>query len=81
MSTDPNVSRPARQPEDGNDKELHLTDSDATLSNQPPKQPDSPGMSDNATSVANDNLTQSVMNGSEINPEYGDSADPTFETI
>jgi len=38
-------------------------------------------MSDNATTVASNNLTQSVMNGSEINPEYGDAADPTFETF
>jgi hypothetical protein len=38
-------------------------------------------MSDNATSAGNDNLTQSVVNGSEINPEYGDAADPTFETL
>jgi hypothetical protein len=81
MNTDPNSSNRGRQPEEGNDKELHLTDSDATLSNQPAKQPDSASMSDNATTVASNNLTQSIMDGSEINPEYGDSADPTFETL
>jgi hypothetical protein len=81
MNTDPNSSRLPRQPEEGNDKELLLTDSDATLSSQPAKQPDSASMSYNATAAANDNLTQSVMNGSEINPEYGDAADPTFETL
>jgi len=80
MNADPNNAR-KRQPEEGDDKELNLTNSDATLADQTPKQPDAPTMSDNATAAASDNLTQSVMNGSEINPEYGDAADPTFETI
>jgi hypothetical protein len=80
MNTDPKQVV-TRQPEDGDGRELNLTNSDATLVDQTPKQADSPTMSDNATSAASDNLTQSVMNGSEINPEYGDAADPTFETI
>ncbi len=81
MNTDPNKQQGARQPEDGDEKELNLTNSDATLAEQTPKQPDAPTMSDNATAAASDDLTQSVINGSEINPEYGDAADPTFETL
>lgn len=81
MNTDPKQSYTTRQPEDGNDKELNLTNSDATLADQTPRQPDAPAMNDNATTAASDNLTQSVMNGSEINPEYGDAADPAFETL
>jgi len=81
MNNDPNKYKVPAQPEDGNDHELNATNSDATLTSQTLKQADSPTMSENATTAASDNLTQSVMNGSEINPEYGDSADPTFETI
>jgi hypothetical protein len=81
MNPETSTQKPAPQPEDGNDKELNLTNSDATLADRVPKQADSPSMSDNATTAGSDNLTQSVMNGSEINPEYGDAADPTFETI
>ena len=81
MNTDPKEQTAKRQPEDGDKKDLNLTNSDATLSGQTNKVPDSPAMSDNATSAASDNLTQSVMKGSEINPEYGDAADPTFETL
>lgn len=80
MNSDPNELR-KRQPDDGEKKELNLTNSDATLAKDSPKDPNSPTMSDNATTAASHNLTQSVMNGSEINPEYGDAADPTFETI
>jgi hypothetical protein len=80
MNTDPNQQL-KRQPEDGDKHELNLTSSNATLADQTPKQADAPTMSDNATAVMSDNLTQSVMNGSEINPEYGDAADPTFETM
>ena len=81
MNTDPGQQQGKAQPEDGDDKELNLTNSDATLAADTPKQADAPSMMDNATTAASDNLTQSVMNGSEINPEYGDSADPTFETL
>lgn len=81
MNTDPNQQRQTPQPEDGDDKELNLTNSHPTLAGQPSKQPDSPTMSDNATTAANDDLTHSVMNGSEVNPEYGDAADPMFETL
>jgi hypothetical protein len=80
MNTDPNQQL-KRQPEDGDKHELNLTSSNATLADQTPKQADAPTMSDNATAVMSDNLTQSVMNGSEINPEYGDAADPTFEAM
>lgn len=81
MNADANQQTVRRQPEDGNDKELNLTNSNATLADQNLKQPDAPSMTDNATTATSDNLTQSVMNGSEINPEYGDAADPTFETL
>jgi hypothetical protein len=81
MNNNSNAVSPRRQPEDGNDKELNLTNSDATLANRDLNPADSPSMSDNATTAASDNLTQSVMNGSEVNPEYGDAADPTFETL
>jgi hypothetical protein len=80
MNTDPNQQL-KRQPEDGDKHELNLTNSNATLADQTAKQADAPTMSDNATAVMSDNLTQSVMNGSEINPEYGDAADPTFEAM
>ena len=81
MNSDQNQKAGKNQPEDGNDQDLNLTNNDASLARQTPKQADSPTMSDNGTSGGNDNLTQSVMNGSEINPEYGDAADPTFETL
>ena len=81
MNSDPNQKAGKSQPEDVNDQDLNMTNSDASLARQTPKEPDSPTMSDNVTSAGNDNLTQSVMNGSEINPEYGDAADPTFETL
>src|SRR4028118_1128622 len=81
MNSNPNPKAGKNQPEDGNDQDLYLTNSDASLARQTPKQADTPTMSDNATSAGNDNLTQSVMNGREINPEYGDAADPTFETL
>lgn len=81
MNTDPNQQPVKQQSEDADKKDINLTNSNATLTEQTPKQADSPTMSDNATSAGNDNLTQSVINGSEINPEYGDAADPTFETL
>lgn len=81
MSIDPNETSRPKRPEDGNDEDLNLTNSDATLAKQTPKQADASIINDNATTATSNNLTQSVMNGSEINPEYGDSADPTFETI
>jgi hypothetical protein len=81
MNNDINEQPGKKQPENGGEEELNLTNSDATLANETPKQPDAPTMTDNATNAGSDNLTQSVMNGSEINPEYGDSADPAFEKI
>jgi hypothetical protein len=80
MAIDPNELL-KKQPENGSENDLNLTNSDATLANKTPQQPDAPTMSDNATSAGNDNLTQSVMNGSELNPEYENAADPTFETL
>lgn len=81
MNDDIKPASENKQPEDGTDKDLNLTNRDATLAKRTSKQPDATSMSDNATSAANDNLTQSISAGSEINPEYGDAADPTFETI
>ncbi len=80
-TNNPDQNNPKRQPEDGNDKELNLTNIDASLKTRTPTQPDAPTMSDNATSVANENLTQSAMKDGEVNPEFGDSADPTFEML
>lgn len=81
MNTDKNQQTEKAQPEDGDKKDLNLTNTNATLADQTTRMPDAPAMNDNATSAASDNLTQSVMDGSEINPEYGDAADPTFETL
>lgn len=81
MNSDPNEIAGKNQPEDGNAQDLNLTNSNTSLAKQMPKEADSPTMSDNVTSVGNDNLSQSVMNDSEINPEYCDAADPTFETL
>ncbi len=81
MSSDPNQKARKSQPEDGNDQDLNLTNNDASLIRETHREANSPTMSDNAASASNGNLTQSVMNGSEINPEYGDAADPTFETL
>ena len=81
MSIEPNETSKQRQPANGNNDNLNLTNSDATLARQTPKPADASLINVNATTATSDNLTQSVTNGSEINPEYGDSADPTFETI
>lgn len=81
MNSDPSQKAAKSQSEDGNDQDLNPTNNNASLARQTPKEVDSPTMSDNATSAANDNLTRSVMNGNEINPQYGDAADPTFETL
>ena len=71
-----------QQPEDGSDKELNLTNKDASLFRTGERQqPDAHTMNDSAANVNSDNLTQSASKGSEINPEYGDAADPTFETL
>jgi hypothetical protein len=43
-------------------------------------QPDAPAINDSRANVANDDLTQG-MAGRELNPEYGDSADPTTEKL
>jgi hypothetical protein len=80
IPNEPNQRRP--QPEDGSDKDLNLTNSDASLQNiGNPQQPDATSMNDGAASVASENLTQSVMGHGEVNPEYGDAADPTFESM
>ncbi len=44
-------------------------------------QPDAPTMSDRATNVANENLTQSALADGEVQPEFGDAADPTTEEL
>jgi hypothetical protein len=38
-------------------------------------------MSDQAGNKTMDNMNQSARQGDEINPEYGDAADPTYETL
>jgi len=81
MNNDPNQNNLKSQPEDGSSEDLNLTNSDASLKSRTPTQADAPTMSDNATSAANENLTQSAMKDGEVNPEFGDSADPTFEML
>ena len=80
MNTDPD-QQGKKQPEDGKKDDLNLTNRDATLKDNPPKQPDAASMNDNAATATSDNLTQSIRGGSEINPEYGDAEDPTFEKL
>lgn len=43
-------------------------------------QPDAPTINDSRANVAKDNLSQGVA-GTELNPEYGDAADPTSEKL
>jgi hypothetical protein len=43
-------------------------------------QPDAPTMNDSKANVANDNLQQGTP-GREMNPEFGDAADPTSEQL
>lgn len=43
-------------------------------------QPDAPTINDSRANVAKDNLTQGVT-GTELNPEYGDAADPASEKL
>jgi hypothetical protein len=42
--------------------------------------PDAPTINDSRANVAKNDLTQGVT-GSEINPEFGDAADPTSEKL
>lgn len=77
----PNNEKRSRQPDDGKEKELNLTNSDATLANNLMRQPDTPFISDHAASAASDHLSQSAMKGYEINPEYANTAAPAFETL
>jgi hypothetical protein len=82
MFKDPKEPSRTKQPEDGTKEDLNLTNNDASLiNNQPTQQPDAATMSDQAGYNAMDNMNQSALNGDEINPEYGDAADPTFETL
>ena len=75
-------SHPKKQPEEGSDKELNLTNNDASLIRQGDRQqPDALTMNDSAANVNSENLTQSAREDGEVNPEYGDAADPTFETL
>lgn len=77
-----NDNLPRKQPEEGSDKELNMTNNDASLSRQGNRQqPDAPTMNDSAANVNSENLTQSAREDGEVNPEYGDAADPTFETL
>jgi hypothetical protein len=43
-------------------------------------QPDAPTFNDSRANVAKDNLTQGTA-GTELNPEFGDAADPTSEKM
>jgi len=43
-------------------------------------QPDAPTMNDSKANVANENLLQGSP-GREMNPEFGDAADPTSEQL
>ena len=45
-----------------------------------PVMPDAPTMTDSKANVAKDDLTQG-MAGRELNPEYGDAADPASEKL
>lgn len=47
----------------------------AQQSSQQPLQPDAANMNDSKTNVDSDNLQQG-MTGHELNPEFGDAADP-----
>lgn len=77
-----NDSRPKKQPEEGSDRDLNLTNNDASLSRQGNRQqPDAPTMNDSAANVNSENLTQSARKDGEVNPEFGDAADPAFETL
>ena len=83
MKQDPGIPGRNQQPEDGTNEDLNLTNRDATLvNNTRNRTPDAATMSDQAGADAlNDNLTASPSKGDEINPEYGDAADPTFEAM
>ena len=71
-----------KQPEEGSDQDLNLTNNDASLLRTGERQqPDAPTMNDSAANVGSENLTQSALSDGEVNPEYGDAADPTFETL
>ena len=43
-------------------------------------QPDAPTINDSKANVAKDNLNQGTL-GRELNPEFGDAADPTSEQL
>jgi len=71
-----------QQPEQGSEQDFNLTNNDASLFRQGNRQqPDAPTMNDSASNVNSENLTQSASKDGEVNPEYGDAADPTFETL
>ncbi|HVK97019.1 MAG TPA: hypothetical protein VM368_04335 [Flavisolibacter sp.] len=82
MIKNPNDPR-IKQPENSTNEDLNLTNRDASLVNiQQHQQVDAPIMSDSAdTEAVNDNLSQSTLRGDNIDPEYGDDADPTFEAL
>jgi hypothetical protein len=82
MKQDPKDPR-SKQPEDGTNEDLNLTNSDASLvNNDRNRQVDAATMNDQSSQDnVNGNMDQSALRGDEINPEYGDAADPTFETI
>ncbi|HEX2534213.1 MAG TPA: hypothetical protein VHK69_10780 [Chitinophagaceae bacterium] len=61
-------------------QDTSLTNQDASLVNNEQYPMDTQKMSDAATGVNDDNLTQTASDG-ETAPEYGDAADPAFEAM
>jgi hypothetical protein len=80
MAKDPN---PKAQPGQGKKDDLNLTNRDASLGHAGERrQPEASTMSGSApTEIVNGDLSQSGTSGGERSPEYGDAADPAFETL
>jgi hypothetical protein len=53
----------------------------AGLEKKPVQAPDAPTMNDARVNVHTENLTQTASGDREVNPEYGDAADPTSEEL
>jgi hypothetical protein len=81
MNDDQNQPKKTEQVEAENDQKLSSAKSDATLVNKTPKQAESSIINATPTSAPGNYFTQSVIKGSEITPEFGDSEDPTFEVL
>lgn len=58
-----------KQPEEGRDDDLNLTNNDASLIRQGNRQqPDAPTMNDSAANVNSENLTPTARKDGEVNP-------------